>query len=457
VTPAAAPALRVRLLRWMLPPIVALLGLGAVLAYYPALEAAGDAFDLALTNDGIAIGQRIRADWGSYWVDLPGAADQVLRTDKYDTIFYGVRGPDGAGLAGDAGLPSPPAGAVEREGAVLYDAHYRGRKVRAVQVAVPCAPATCTVQVAETTRKRDRLVRSILFSSLLPDALIALAMLAIVWFGVTRGLAPLGRISDEIRARTPKALAPIDPSHAPAETRALVDALNQLLQQVAEASRNQQRFVENAAHQLRTPLAGLQAHTELALRQEDPEARRAALEHVRRATARTVRIANQLLALSRAEPGGAARAAAEAVDLRALAGSAADEWVHQALGRGIDLGFELADAVVQGDGFLLREALANLVHNALEYTPAGGTVTVRTGRRGAEALLEVEDDGPGIPPAERERVLERFYRVAGTPGEGSGLGLAIVQEIAATHGASLRIAEGAGGRGTRVTLAFPAA
>lgn len=454
---AAAQGLRIRLLRWMLPPIVALVALGGLLAYFPAIESATEAYDLALADAGIALGERIRADGGRYTIDLPGAADQVLRTDKHDTIYYRVRAPDGTALAGDPDLPLPPAGVAPQGGVIAYDTVYRGSQVRAVSLLVPCSGAICTVQVAETTNKRRQLVRNILFSSLLPEAMIAVALLVIVWFGVSRGLEPLGRLSAEIRARTPRDLSPIEPAQVPAEARALVDALNHLLNRVAEASRNQQRFLENAAHQLRTPLAGLQAHTELALKQTDSEMQRTELEQVRLATVRTVRIANQLLALARAEPGGASLAATDAVDLKTLVESAADEWVHRALARGIDLGFELAGCRVQGDAFLLSEAFVNLVHNALEYTPKGGAVTVRAGLRGADAVLEVEDDGPGIPAEERDRILERFYRVTGTPGEGSGLGLAIVQEIATAHGASLRVGEGALGKGTRVTLAFPQA
>jgi two-component system, OmpR family, sensor histidine kinase TctE len=275
----------------------------------------------------------------------------------------------------------------------------------------------------------------------------------IVWFGVKRGLAPLARLSEEIRLRSPRDLRAIDAAAAPSEARPLLRALNGLLRQVAEGSRSQQRFLANAAHQLRTPLAGLQAHTELALAQPMPAACRAQLEHVHQATIRTARLANQLLALARAEPGGPG--GLSQVDLKNVVEAGADEWVHQALRRDVDLGFELSAAPVQGDAFLLREAVANLVHNAIEYADRGGRVTVRTGRREGRSLAEVEDDGPGIPQAEREQVLERFYRMPGTPGTGSGLGLAIVREIATGHGGAIELADGSGGRGCRVGITFP--
>ena len=292
-----------------------------------------------------------------------------------------------------------------------------------------------------------------MFQSLFPELLIALATLVIVWFGVKRGLQPLARLSDEIKARSAGDLRPIDAAGAPEEARPLVGALNGLLGEVSAASRKQQRFLADAAHQLRTPLAGLQTHTELALAQPMPEACRAQLEQVHRATIRTARLANQLLALARAEPG--ARSANADLDLKNIAGGEADAWVRQAVSRDIDLGFELESARVDGDAFLLREALSNLVHNALEYSPRGGRVTVRTGRRNGHAFLEVEDDGPGIAPAERGRVLERFYRVPGTPGTGSGLGLAIVREIAAGHGASRCHRRFGPAGGCRVGITFP--
>jgi two-component system sensor histidine kinase TctE len=335
---------------------------------------------------------------------------------------------------------------------VAHDTVHDGRDVRVVAVHAPCGSAICTVLVGETTLKRERLARDILLQSLFPEMLIAAATLVIVWFGVKRGLRPLARLSEDIKARSALDLRPVDAGAVPDETRPLVGAMNGLLGEVAAASRRQQRFLADAAHQLRTPLAGLQAHTELALAQPMPEACRAQLEHVHRATIRTARLANQLLTLARAEPG--ARAESAPIDLKTVAGGEADDWVRQALARDIDLGFELEPATVNGDGLLLREALANLVHNAIEYSPRGARVTVRTGSRDGCAFLEVEDDGPGIPQAERARVIERFYRVPGTPGTGSGLGLAIVREIASGHGAALAIADSPSG-GCRVAITFP--
>jgi two-component system sensor histidine kinase TctE len=451
----AARSLRAHLLRMLLPPIAALLGLGAVIAYYPSIEPATEAYDQSLVDIGIALGSHIRPADSGFRLELPPAVEQVLRADRYDSVYYRVGGPDGRPIAGDLDLPSPPEAGP---GLHYYNTQYKDRSVRAVSMPAQCGAGTCTVVVAETTVKRTRMAREILVSNVLPEVLIALATVIIVWFGVKRGLAPLARLSEEIKERSPLDLHALDAGRAPEETRPLIAALNGLLGELAAANRNQQRFLANAAHQLRTPLAGLQAHTELALSLPLPDACRTQVEQVHEATIRTARLANQLLALARAEPGGHTEAPSR-VDLKAMVEGIADEWVHRALERDLDLGFDLAQASMRGDEFLLREALANLLHNAIEYSPRGARVTVRTGVRDDKPYFEVEDEGPGIPAAERERVLDRFYRVPGTPGTGSGLGLAIVREIASGHGASIAIGDGApaaaSSRGCRVALTFP--
>jgi len=251
---------------------------------------------------------------------------------------------------------------------------------------------SCRVLVAETMVKRKRMARDILFSTLLPEMLIAVATILIVWFGVKRGLGPLAKLSDEIKARSPGDLRPIPAAGTPEETQPLVSALNGLLEEVSQASRNQQRFLANAAHQLRTPLAGLQAHTELALAKPLPPEVRAELEQVHQATIRTARLANQLLALARAEPG--ARGNAAELNLKTLAEGEADAWVHQALARDVDLGFELRlGAGRRRDVFLLRrKRWRTWCTTRSSIRSAAATSRLRTGRREAHSFLEVEDD-----------------------------------------------------------------
>jgi two-component system sensor histidine kinase TctE len=235
-----------------------------------------------------------------------------------------------------------------------------------------------------------------------------------------------------------------------------VGALNQLLARLEGALAAQQRFIANAAHQLRTPLAALKMHVELARRENASGEARTLLDMIAGETARAGHLANQLLTLARAEPGSGLPEARQPMNLRDLANRAAQESVRSALNRNIDLGFELEDAWTMGDPMLLRELLANLIDNAVAYSPPGATVTVRSRANSGLAVVEVEDNGPGIPELERERVFERFYRIPGTAPAGCGLGLAIVREITDRHGARVSLETPASGHGTLARVSFPA-
>jgi two-component system sensor histidine kinase TctE len=292
----------------------------------------------------------------------------------------------------------------------------------------------------------------------------------LVWYGLSRGLAPLKALQQGIRDRSPDDLSPIDAKAAPEEIAPLVDAFNDLLERLSENVGAQKRFIADAAHQLKTPLAGLRTQSELALREGDPSELRRALEQIARGSSRTAHLVNQLLALARMENlrGGETLGP---IDLAAFAREAVADWVPAAIARGIDLGFEVErarhDAVgverearvdVDGHPLLLGELANNLVDNALRYTPRGGTVTVRVVGDGRRVHLEVEDSGTGVPEAERALVFERFYRVLGTGVDGSGLGLAIVREIAARHGATVTIEDARPGHdppGARFAVTFP--
>ena len=294
-------------------------------------------------------------------------------------------------------------------------------------------------------------------------AVLPIAVL-LVWFGLTRGVAPLSALQQRLRARRPDDLSPIDPRAAPTEIAPLVGAMNELLDRLSANVAAQRRFVADAAHQLKTPLAGLRTQAELALLDAGSGEMQANLRQLVTGSERATRLVNQLLLLARAEhpdPAGLA-----ACDLNAIASQQAASWVPQALARHIDLGFEEAPqpALIHGNPILLAELLNNLIDNALRYTPGGGRVTVRVAGDSAQSLIEVEDSGPGIAPAERERVFDRFYRVLGTRAEGSGLGLAIVREIAQKHHAEVGFVDPPGGdtpdavpeqAGTLVRVAFP--
>ena len=447
-------SVRYRLLGWLLVPLVALLLVGVLADYGTAVGPANAAYDQALIDAAIAIAGQIKPERGELIADLPPTAARVLRTDQYDQIYFAVLGPNGTVVAGDKGLPLPPEIGVRKE-PTLYDAEYNGSRVRLVAVPVSVGGVNAEVVVAETTIKRRKLVDQILVRMLVPEVLFAAAALGLIWIGVTQGLAPLQRLRFEIAARSHLDLHQVSEDRVPVEVRPVVHAINELLERLQRSIAVQRQFIADAAHQLRTPLAGLQARLELELTHSSPAEWQTTLTSLKHATDRTVRLANQLLALARAEVEALPLTNRRETNLRDVAQEVGQDWVHRALARELDLGFELADANVFADPFLMRELLSNLVDNAVEYANDGGRVTVRCGVCSARAFLEVEDEGPGIPEQERAKVLQRFYRIEGTRGHGSGLGLAIVREIAVAHFGSVEISAPPSGRGTLVRVWLP--
>jgi two-component system sensor histidine kinase TctE len=439
---------------WLVAPLLGLILLTAIPAYTLAVKAANDAYDDELLDPAIAIARYVRLNEDRIEVDLPPVALEALRVDTANRIFFRVTGPDGVLIAGNASIP-PPSDGITSGSHKIYSTRVNNLRVRVAALAVPRRYGPVLVQVAETTDKRDRLIQEILVGALTPAVIVLIAAAGLFWFGIHRAFAPLDQLRSEISCRSPADLGPVSEQNTPEEVKPLVSALNQLLARLSGALGTQQRFIANAAHQLRTPLAGLKTHVELALREPQSGETRALLDMIAGETDRAGHLANQLLALARAEPGISLPAARQAVNLHTVAGRAVQEWVRQALQRNIDLGFELEDAWILGDPSLLRELLVNLLDNAVTYTGAEGRVTVRTRVESGRVILEIEDDGPGIPDAERERVFERFYRIPGTTAPGCGLGLAIVREIADRHDASVKLERPGSGRGTLVRVSFP--
>lgn len=446
--------IRLRLLAWLVPALLTLIAISASVAYFVALHVATLAYDRALLDPALAMASHLAWKGGRVEFDLPRIAQQVLLVDSKDELVFRITGPHGELVAGDADLPSPPVVASQ---ARYYDSTVRGRRMRVAALPIQLAlngGAPALVQIAETTHKRDQLIREVLLADLLPSILIAVATIVLIWFGVARGLAPLNRLRQEIAARSHRDLRPVPEHLSPEETRPLIDAINDMLGRLRDAIGIQQRFIANAAHQLRTPLAAMLTQVELLSRAPLADGVRGEVAQLRRAIGRSAHLANQLLTLARAEPADHSRTLMMAVDLHEVCEELVQEWVPRAHARNIDLGFEIEEVTVSGDALLLRELIRNLLDNAIKYTADGGAVTLHvTG--GNDAVIEVEDNGIGIPESERSRVLERFHRIDGTPGEGSGLGLAIVREITVAHGAELQIATPASGRGTRVSIWFP--
>jgi two-component system sensor histidine kinase TctE len=448
----ASRSLRLRLTYWLIGPLLLLVAAGSLVSYRIAFHAANQAYDSALLDPVLAIASHIRRRGSRLELDLPSIAIEALRTDTEDRVFYQVLGPDDDLVAGTPRLPAPPQRLAPEEHA-FYDATLEGERVRVAARAVRVDDSIAIVQVAETLIKRDRLVLELLVASTITPLMIAFAAVVLFWFGIGQGLAPLERLRDEIASRSPRDLRPVPEHDKPQEVRPLVGALNRLLSRLNAAIGAQQRFIANAAHQLRTPLSGLKTHAELARRQPSTLELKSLLDMISGETERTSHLVNQLLTLARAEPGETSTG--QPVNLHEIIGRDLRDWVQRALKKNIDLGFELEDAWTLGEPLLLRELVANLLDNALAYTQVGGSVTVRTRGGDGETVLEVEDNGPGIPESEREKVFERFYRVAATGGEGCGLGLSIVSEIAERHNGRVELTEPAGSRGTLMRAIFP--
>jgi two-component system sensor histidine kinase TctE len=455
-------SLREQLLVRLLAPVVLVTLISSAISYLYAFNYSTLAYDYSLYDSALDIGRQAHALNGQVRIDLPRAALDMLESDKDDNIYYMVNDAQGRFVTGHHGLPLPRAGAASGK-PVYYDGVYRDNPIRIAALLVPVVGLPqdqehILIVVAETLNKRRTLASEILLGMLLPELLLVGLVGLLIWRGVARGLRPLVELQTEISNRSHRDLSPLPVQTAPGEVRELVSAMNDLLARLAVALSAQQRFITDAAHQLRTPLAGLRTQTEVALRQDDPDDVRRSLRQIDTATARTTHLVNQLLSLARAEPGANRLYAAQPLDLTEIARVATTEWVPRAIDRNIDLGFDSATgpAPIEGDPFLLNEMLGNLLDNAIRYTPAGGQVTVTVNPHDDAPHLSVEDNGPGIPVEERERVFERFHRLLGNGADGCGLGLAIVREIAIGHGATVRLEPGAHGLGTRVTVEFPA-
>lgn len=451
-------SLREQLLVRLLVPVLLVTVISAVISYYYAFNFATLAYDYSLYDSALDISRQAVVVNGQVRVELPQAALDMLESDKHDSVYYMVKDAQDRFVTGYGGLPAP-VNAPASGKPFYYDGVYGENPIRVAALSVPIAglPADqdhVLIVVAETLNKRHTLASEILLGMLLPEILLVGLIGLLIWHGVARGLRPLVELQAEIANRSYRDLGPLPVQNAPGEVRALVGAMNDLLGRLSAALSAQQRFIADAAHQLRTPLAGLRTQTELALRQDDPEEVRRTLRQIDTATVRTTHLVNQLLSLARAEPGANRLNTTASLDLAELARATTTEWVPRALARNIDLGFDGATgAIIEGDRVLLTEMLSNLLDNAIRYTQTGGQVTVRVSTTEAGVQLCVEDNGPGIPVEERERVFERFHRLLGNGADGCGLGLAIVREIAQGHGARVRLEPGAGG-GTRVTVEF---
>ncbi|MEX8520929.1 MAG: sensor histidine kinase N-terminal domain-containing protein [Leptothrix sp. (in: b-proteobacteria)] len=443
----------------MLAPLLLLWPMSLALTWLAAQGIANRPYDRALGETVHVLAQRLQPRGHTLRVELSRDTAQLLRADEVDNIYYQVLGPKGELVGGDRDLPAPPDNDGSAEGDLRLrddDVHDDSVRVAYQWVVLTPGEAPALIQVAETLTKRSRLATEIIKGVILPQFVILPIAVLLVWLALARGLSPLNALQQRIRQRASDDLSPIDDREVPEEVTPLVQAINDLLARQHSALQTQKRFLADAAHQLKTPLAGLRMQAELAAReidagQRDLNSLRSSLDQMAHASQRAAHMVNQLLSMARAEAKAVAPILAP-MDLQALATDVVRDFVPRAFEKSIDLGYEGPEETlsvaeqrdstrVLGNALLLRELITNLVDNALQYTPPGGTVTVRLvpDPFGQVVVMQVEDSGPGIPQAERELVFQPFYRALGTTVDGSGLGLAIVAEIARQHGAEVML------------------
>lgn len=449
-------------LDWMLAPLFLLWPMSVAITYVVAQNIAATPYDEALARNLLVLEQQVFERGGEAILDMNSAARAILRANETESVFWLVLGSRGEYLGGDRQLPIPDADAPTPMGVVRFaDASLRGFGLRLAYKRLDIGLASNRapmIVVAETVERRTQLANDIIKGVIIPQFIVLPIAVVLVWFGLSRGIAPLNALQIRLRARRPDDLSPMDERAAPTEIAPLLTAMNELLQRQSQTVQTQRHFVADAAHQLKTPLAGLRTQAELALRQATDDDTRANLRQLVTGSERATRLVNQLLQLANAENPEAVGLVP--VDLHALAYERTAHWAQQAMAMGTDIGFEGEElpVFIQGQPLLLGELLNNLLDNALRYTPAGGRVTVRLhpSETSNGIDLDVEDSGCGIAESERERVFDRFYRVLGSQADGSGLGLSIVREIAQKHGAVVCILDNEH-HGTTIRVTFPVA
>ena len=454
----AGLSLKRQLLLWLLLPQLVLWLVGGVLAYRIALNYAEKGIDQSLTQSVRSLARQVKPMGSGLLVDFPRAAQDIIEQDPNDRVSYMVSSPPGQFVLGNSKLPDPQLGASVQAGEpLIYEALLDKKPMRVALLEVnygdASAPQRLRVQVAKSLAVQQRIARELVADMLVPLVVLGTLLSLMVYSGIGRGLQPLKKLEALLGDRTQRnltALSPIEMAQAPQEVHSLAEAVNQMLAAVRRSLSQEKRFLNDAAHQLRTPLAGLISQTELALKESSPgqehapQALQERLGKVHAGALRSAHLVHQLLSLARMD----AEVNLQPLDVAALARDVAREWTPRAIAAGIDLGFEGDDSLnTQGEKLLLREALSNLIDNALHYAGRGATVTLRVQRQnatgianaaGPRVIIEVEDNGPGLQASDLPQVFERFWRASELPG-GCGLGLSIVAEIALRHGGKAEV------------------
>jgi two-component system sensor histidine kinase TctE len=451
-------SIRSRILSRLALPFIVLVLLDAAVSYAVALHFANTAYDHWLLDSASSLAQQVKGKQDKITFELPPIALEVFRWDAIDKTFFKVESATSGFIAGDRALPAPAEPLTEQKTPHFSDGKVQNKSVRIVSlVMIPSdSREAVRISVAETLNKRRLMMAQILTAVAVPQCLLLLVAGFHIWTGISRGLKPLQELAAAIDQRSAKDLDPIPDKDAPLEVHSLTHTINALLQKLGAAMMSQRRFVENAAHQMRTPLAGLKLQAERALQSDDFEAMKLTMGQIKNAADRVAHLNNQLLTLACSESMAGGMSEFETLDLKALVHQRCLEWAPKALERNIELGFDAPplSLAVSADATLLCELMNNLLDNAIRYGLPGGHINVAV-RADPCNMLIVEDNGPGIGAGEADKVCERFYRIPGSPGDGCGLGLAIVKEIAELHNARVEIGCGAQGVGARVVVVFP--
>lgn len=455
-------SLRYELFKWLLILILPIILVSSITSYWITHQYINQTFDKALYRSALALADQVSLEELGAQVDLPSVAKKLLAYDEDDAVYFRIIAPKGDLIDSNKVLPLPKVYPKNDE-VLYYDAWLEKDSVRVVIYALP-EPSTFIpdaedkhiyVLVGETLTKRKRMSNEIIISILLPQLLIAVVVSGLLFYGTKRGLLPLENLKSNLTKRDANDLSPIDNTKVPTELQPLLSAFNDLLARLGFNIDKQQRFVSDAAHQLRTPLAGLKTQAEFALRENNPDKITHALNLINQASGNMSHLVNQLLSLTKAEPDNPAYSLFQCVDLIVLVQEICMDWAVVALQKNIDLGFqaEAQTALIQGNVVLLRELVNNLIDNAIRYTPNGGKITVGVKKDNLAMIFYVQDNGIGIYADDKTRIFERFYRVPGTKQEGSGLGLSIAQEIAERHQATISLVSE--GNGSCFIVSFP--
>lgn len=452
-------SIRRQLLFWLLIPLLSLSALSSIAAFYIGENLARSIYDRELVNSADSVLARIKIKDAKVTVDMPVAALSILRHNNQDEFYFQILSASGQFIAGHDFLPLPKFDRLDQTPQFRFF-KLKERQLRAVAfvVNIPEAKADIDkliVQVAETRNTRKELTNQIAITVLVSQSILIACALIAVWIGVRRGLSPLARVEAAVNSRSPGDLSLLEVDE-PSEIRSLVNALNNLLVQLSQDVELQKRFIANAAHQLRTPIAGLGTYSALAGKLAKDQELKEVLSDLDSGISRMGKVVGRLLMLARSEPGASSTRQMSVVDLNSVVSEVTAASVPEAIKQKIDLEFHSTSepALIYGDQGAIEELASNLIENSILYTQDGGTVSVEVAVRNGTTTLTVQDDGPGIPKEERERIFERFYRLPGTEKPGTGLGLAIVKEIVSSHKAKIDVLSGSSGLGSAFKVSF---